>query len=188
MNVVLEMMNFALNMIISTARYDWTGPTTLPTNASIGHYAGGDNSLRFIEDEAGTIFYTTGNFDKVPPRETLTYPVVYASTDHGHTFKPRGQLIEWGSESDLLALGGGKLLAVTRYQTRNCSDSPTFNSSSIGRATGPHYQGTAVLRSSDNGVSWVTEGLVTGFAQQTASVVRLDATKRIILNTEFIIF
>ena len=137
----------------ATGGYAWTGPTMLPTNHSIGEFAGGDNSLRFVEDEEGTIFYTTGNFDKVPPKETLTYPVVYVSTDRGRTFKPRGQLIEWGSESDMVALGGGSLLAVTRYQTRNCSDSPTFNSSSIGRATGPHYQGTAVLRSSDNGAS-----------------------------------
>ena len=133
--------------------YSWTGPTTLVTNSSIGEYAGGDNSLRFIEDEQGTIFYIAGNFDKVPPRETRTYPVVYVSTDRGHTFAPRGQLIEWGSESDMVPLGGGQLLAVTRYQTRNCSDSPTFHSSSIGRATGPHYQGTAIVRSSDNGAS-----------------------------------
>ena len=139
--------------------YSWTGPTTLVTNSSIGEYAGGDNSLRFIEDEQGTIFYIAGNFDKVPPRETRTYPVVYVSTDRGHTFAPRGQLIEWGSESDMVPLGGGELLAVTRYQTRNCSDSPTFHSSSIGRATGPHYQGTAVVRSSDNGASTFTRAL-----------------------------
>ena len=155
--------------------YSWTGPTKLITNSSIGDFAGGDNSLRFIEDDEGTIFYITRNFDRAPPDETLTYPVVYVSTDRGRTFAPRGQLIEWGSESDILPLGAGNLLAVTRYQTRNCSDSPTFHSSSIGRATGPHYQGTAVLRSSDNGVSWKTDGLVTGFAQQTASIVRVDA-------------
>ena len=155
--------------------YSWTGPTKLVTNSSIGQFAGGDNSLRFIEDDEGTIFYTTGNFDRIPPHETTTHPVVYVSTDRGRTFAPRGQLLEWGSESDLLPLGAGELLAVTRYQTRNCSDSPTFRSSSIGRATGPHYQGTAVLRSSDNGASWHTDGLVTGFAQQTASIVRVDA-------------
>jgi hypothetical protein len=57
--------------------YDWTGPTKLPTNSFIGEYAAGDNSLRFIEDEEGTLFYTTGHFDKVPPEETLTCPAVF---------------------------------------------------------------------------------------------------------------
>ena len=81
--------------------------------------------------------------------------------------------MEWSSESDLVSLGGGRLLAVTRYQTRNCSDSPTFHATTIGRATGPHYQGTAILTSDDNGANWVNKGLITGFAQQTASIVKL---------------
>ena len=82
-------------------------------------------------------------------------------------------LMEWSSASDLVALGGGRLIAVTRYQTRNSSQSPTFNAPTIGRATGPRYQGTAVLTSTDSGRSWFTQGLITGFAQQTASLANL---------------
>ena len=106
-----------------------------------GWSTGGCASIRFIEDESdGTIYYITCNSNKQPPHETLERAVVYASTDRGRSFHVRGSLMEWSSESDLLPLGGGRLLAVTRYQTRNCSDSPTEFAKDIGRAIGPHYQ------------------------------------------------
>jgi hypothetical protein len=194
----------------SSGQWQWTPPMVLPTNGTLGNFSGGDNSIRFVEDDDGTVYYITNVHNHIPPHETRTRAVVFASVDggarsacrqssdlstsrspdsfhscgltasnsvrltacgaapprargvhSGRTFHPRGSLMGWSSESDLVCLGGGKLLAVTRYQTNNCSDSPTFHAPTIGRATGPRYQGTAVLTSDDSGWSWSSKGLVT---------------------------
>ena len=116
----------------------------------------------------GTIYYPEDNFfyhydqinytgcaDQWPdgvhsdPRrsEATEFTAVYASTDRGLSWAIWGDLGVWSSESDIASLGGRNLIAATRHQTVNASDSPTWLS--LGSAVGPQYQATGVTFSSD---------------------------------------
>ena len=135
---------------------------------------GGDNAMRCLEASDGTVYFITEDDDAKPPAESEAQAIIYASTDKGRSFAPRGSLGMWTSESDVLERQSqpGHLVGVTRLQTKNSSDSPA-NNSPMGQAIGPRYQATALVTSRDAGRTWSAMSLLTAEAQQTAAIVEL---------------
>ena len=137
--------------------------------------AGAGTSRRFVT-AADTLYYAAPTLDPgvVGPRTTI-----FASVDGGRSFVARGNLPRWTIESDLLPLDNvstrGVIIAVSRFQTKNATLTPTFRSS-MGYAVGPRYQNTLLSRSRDQGVTWSTIGLITGFAQLDASLVSVPCS------------
>lgn len=128
---------------------------------------GTDASIRFSEDEDGTIYYPVSTTNiarpgKPLPQERWYFAAqLYVSLDGGRTFRSRANMGKWTCESDILALGGGHLVSSIRYQTP-------------GEGSWPRHKQTAIAFSTDSGRTWTTPRLVTGYLQQTACLVKLS--------------
>ena len=94
--------------------------------------------------------------------------VLYASEDNGASFAARALISRFASETDVLPLGNGSLLAAMRYQTTDDG----VNVQGWWQA-GPHYKQTAVALSTDQGMSFDAPHIVTGYLQQSACLVGL---------------
>ena len=141
--------------------------------------AGAGTSRRFVtaagsvnNTSTTTLYYAAPTVGPgvIGPRTTI-----FASVDNGWSFVARGNLPRWTIESDLLPLDDGVIIAVSRYQTKNATLTPTVRAS-LGHAVGPRYQNTLLSKSTDAGATWSAVGLVTGFAQLDASLVRVPCT------------
>jgi hypothetical protein len=99
--------------------------------------------------------------------------VLFASTDLGKSFEFRGLIggvaglapnvssrVNSCSEPDVLPLGNGTILAACRFQNDPCSL--------------VYYSNAGITVSHDRGVTWTVTGLLTGWAQQDGSLLKLD--------------
>ncbi len=123
----------------------------------------------------------------LPKAEQIGRAFLWRSSDDGKTWQRDDRtMCRHGAEPDLLALPSGRLLATVRYQRHKLPNDP-------GSLASPHLlrtdtapftkskqvgaglivRNTAILHSDDNGKTWSTPRLVTGFDEQTACLVRL---------------
>jgi len=85
----------------------WSQPNPLPPFSPSHKFSEECAAARFVEDDDGTVFFIQCSYDAISPAERRVRAVVYASTDGGRMFAPRGSLMDWSAESDLISLGGG---------------------------------------------------------------------------------
>ena len=136
----------------------------------------------------GTWDITTASGEPIPTADQLTRTFLYTSSDDGQTWE-RGKepICEHGVEPDLIALPSGRLLLAIRYQRhKSPNDPPNLASPHLLRDDKPPYtkskqlhsglvaRFTAILHSDDGGKTWTEPGLLTGFDEQTGSLVRLS--------------
>ena len=125
---------------------------------------------------------------QVPLSMMYEQTMLWRSSDDGKTWKKRAKPIcLHGSEPDLLALPSGRILAAIRYQRHKLpgdphqlasphilryDSTPYAKSKKVGSGLVARF--TAVMYSDDNGRTWSTPRLVTGFDEQTGCLVRLS--------------
>lgn len=114
---------------------------------------------------------------------------IYTSIDDGRAWSKLSEFPDHSSESHLLELPSGTIVASLRYQRAKLpEDRPTLGGwaydlpsqrdnsivggpTAIGRTV---FQGTAFTSSEDGGKTWATPRLVTGALAQTGCLVRLS--------------
>jgi hypothetical protein len=146
----------------------WQPWSQIIDRSPFGSAGGNQNSMTELAD--GTILWPTR---LGPPRSELkkgnaveeewrgpahwtTY--VYRSTDGGRSWEEKTLLQEWGTETNLLELVSGQLLAAIRYQRYAHAPAPGNEPKEIAAAD-QQYQGTVGKRvfladSSDTGHTW----------------------------------
>lgn len=127
-----------------------------------------------------------GNPIPMEQRHVRTY--LYSSADDGRTWQRASEPIcNHGWEPDLIVLASGRLLLAIRYQRIKLphdpaglvsphhmrTDSPPYRKSKA-YADGLVARFTAVLYSDDGGETWTQPRLVTGFDEQTGSLIQLS--------------
>ena len=155
----------------------------------------GSQKCRFAQLPDGRIALVMGSWDRsadrdkpipVDARHARTY--FYTSRDDGKNWQRDSHPIcSHGFEPDLIALPSGRLLLAIRYQRHKMpGDPPDLASPHLMRNDKPPYtkskavgsgmvaRFTAILHSDDGGKTWDKPRLVTGFDEQTGSLVRLS--------------
>ena len=154
----------------------------------------GSQKCRFAQLPDGRVALVMGSWDRaadgepIPQADRYARTYLYTSDDDGRTWQRSAKPICFhGYEPDLLALPSGRLLLAIRYQRSKLpSDPADLVSPHLMRSDKPPYtkskqvgsglvaRFTAVLHSDDGGKTWTEPRLVTGFDEQTGSMVRLS--------------
>lgn len=169
----------------------WDAPVKL--NASELEMTG-SQKCRFAQLPDGRVVLALASWDRAPGDKILplagryarTY--LYVSPDDGRSWQRQARPIcRHGYEPDLLVLPSGRLLLAIRYQRSKLPGDPAdLASPHMMRGDKPPYakskqvgsglvaRFTALLHSDDAGKTWTRPRLVTGFDEQTGSLVRLS--------------
>ena len=132
-------------------------------------------------------WYQTASGETMPESKMYEAMYFWSSADEGETWqRSESPICRYGLEPDLLVLPSGRMLAAVRYQRHKLpSDPPDLASPHLMRSDKPPYTKskqvgkglaarlTAVLWSDDGGKTWTEPRLVTGFDEQTGSLVRM---------------
>ncbi len=154
----------------------------------------GSQKCRFAQLPGGRIALVMGSWDRtadgspLPASQRYGRTYLYVSRDDGRTWNRSSRPVcLHGYEPDLLVLPSGRLLLAIRYQRSKLpNDPPDLASPHLLRNDKPPYtrskqvghglvaRCTAILHSDDGGTTWTRPRLVTGFDEQTGSLVRLS--------------
>ena len=155
----------------------------------------GAQSCRFAQLPGGRMGLVMGSWDIVTATgdsirmfDQYVHTYLYISRDDGRTWEREEKpMCAHGVEPDLLALPSGRLLLTVRYQRHKfANDPPHLASPHLLRDDRPPYtkskqihsglvaRFTAILHSDDDGSTWTEPRLLTGFDEQSASLVRLS--------------
>ena len=155
----------------------------------------GGQKCRFVQlpgDQMGLVLAAwtraTSRGGPVPMQQRYVRTFLYTSDDDGRTWKrPAEPICDHGWEPDLIVLPSGRLLLAVRYQRMKLPhDLPDLVSPHHMRSDKPPYtkskayddglvaRFTAVLYSDDGGKTWTQPRLVTGFDEQTGSLIQLS--------------
>ena len=167
--------------------------TSVKINANERELVGGQR-CRIAQLPDGRMIFVLAAWSA--PREGKTIPMseryartyLYTSADDGKTWDRGAKPIcNHGWEPDLLPLPSGRLLLAIRYQRhklpgdpkglvsphRMRDDKPPYKKSKqIGSGLVARF--TAILHSDDAGKTWTQPRLVTGFDEQTGTLIRLS--------------
>lgn len=169
----------------------WNTPVRL--NAAPTENAGA-NRTRFFNLPNGHIalampvWHQTASGEAMSKEQMFEAMYFFSSADDGMTWqRSKHPICRYGLEPDLLVLPSGRILAAVRYQRHKLpSDPADLVSPHLMRSDQPPYTKsktvglglaarlTAVLWSDDGGKTWTEPRLVTGFDEQTGSLVRLS--------------
>ena len=155
----------------------------------------GSQKCRFFSLPDGRVGLVMGSWNRsaardqpLPLADRYTRTYLYTSSDDGKTWRrdPHPICLH-GVEPDLMTLHSGRLLLAIRYQRHKLpgdpadlvsphlmrSDKPPYTKSkAIGAGLVARF--TALLYSDDVGKTWTTPRLVTGFDEQTGSLIQLS--------------
>ena len=170
----------------------WESAVKLNSNAREQTGAQISRLTRLPEGRVGLVLgawdLSTPDGKPIPKAIAHAETYLYTSSDDGETWQREPKPIcAHGVEPDLLALPSGRLLMAIRYQRHKfANDPPDLASPHLLRSDKPPYtkskqlysglvaRFTAILYSDDGGNTWTEPRLLTGFDEQTASLVRLS--------------
>jgi len=155
----------------------------------------GGQKCRFVQlpgDRMGLVLAAwtraTPEGKPIPLEQRHVRTFLYSSDDDGQTWqRPVESICDHGWEPDLIVLPSGRFLLAIRYQrVKLPHDPPDLVSPHHMRSDPPPYtksktygeglvaRFTAVLHSDDGGKTWTQPRLVTGFDEQTGSLIQLS--------------